>query len=477
MLGSLKLGWNPVYESYNSFVLTKGITPAASSFYDAYPKTSEIFGAVLYKLIGNIEAGKSYTMLMIISTIGVINRFMCDIISRKSKYVLLASILLTCNVITINQCMTFYNDSFMMLSLYIAMIALVYISMYHNGEKIKVAWILLFMSIGLGITIKFSGLIHFGILCSAFYVFWIIKYCTNKKDYKIFNPIRIMIFFLGTVIMSMSILGASSYISNSIRYHNPLHSIIGENPVDPIETMVADRFETYRPGTRFLISLFSKTSNEQPVSNPKIKIPMTFSISEIKASLGTDVRISGWGIFFSMIFLMSIIIIFVHIIKSIKRKEMEKTGIIFVLLIGILLQVFIVPGLFMARYFLQLYIIPYLAVIILLQGCDSVKINRLILRILLIIQIANIGPSCALIAYYFYKSRLTDREIQFLKNENIQYSFYSSKMNHDFYGIKYNLLDKKINNSNIVDFIDSPSGRLFWDKMEYKELEKSKSEE
>jgi hypothetical protein len=104
-------------------------------------------------------------------------------------------------------------------------------------------------------------------------VLWIIRYCKGYNKDKIFHPLNTTLFFLGAVFFGLIIMGVSTYVSNTIRYHNPLYTILGNTNGDPVSIMVSGDFEGFGHGKRFFVSLFSKASNIQPVSSPQIKIP------------------------------------------------------------------------------------------------------------------------------------------------------------------------------------------------------------
>lgn len=57
MIGALKYGWNPLYETFYDFAHDHldFLSTRTNTWYDAYPKGTEIWGARVYALTNHIE--------------------------------------------------------------------------------------------------------------------------------------------------------------------------------------------------------------------------------------------------------------------------------------------------------------------------------------------------------------------------------------------------------------------------------------
>ena len=65
-VGLLYYGWNPVYQSswdFETVAHTTQLYSPSLTWSEVYPKATWYFSAVLYKITGNIESGKIFTMI------------------------------------------------------------------------------------------------------------------------------------------------------------------------------------------------------------------------------------------------------------------------------------------------------------------------------------------------------------------------------------------------------------------------------
>lgn len=65
VVGLLEYGWNPIYMTFDDAANMSGLFPVNQweTWFDAYPKASSVIAAVFQALMGNIEAGKAYTII------------------------------------------------------------------------------------------------------------------------------------------------------------------------------------------------------------------------------------------------------------------------------------------------------------------------------------------------------------------------------------------------------------------------------
>jgi len=99
--------------------------------------------------------------------------------------------------------------------------------------------------------------------------------------------------------------------------------MIGEDATEMIVAQISPVFKPLSNASRFICSLFSQTNNQPAVM--QWKFPFTFYKNEILQSQLFDTRIGGWGIFFSAIFLISVVFNCVFIKKCYKRRRKWKT--------------------------------------------------------------------------------------------------------------------------------------------------------
>lgn len=350
----------------------------------------------------------------------------------------LISMVLFFNPVSIAQCGTFYNDAFLWNLLFITIFILLYLTLDKKKRYEKVSWILLFCCISLGINIKFSALIYFALICGSFYCYWLYETLKIKKQKKdILN--KVTLFFIVTVLFSVCFLGSTSYMKNLVIHHNPVYTMIGENKTEIIDAQSPQMFQSVSHAKRFIISIFSESSNDKTLMETNLKVP--FTIAEKEKELDwVETRIGGWGPLFSGIFVSSLLAILV-LWRGLSR-DCRKS--IFILISVTFIPVFFVPGLYWARYWMILFIIPCLAMYLL--GLN--KKTKIIAILLLTVSFVNIFLPLAKTVENIKASQFT--KIQYiqlkeLSEENSLEVKLGGSNQYIFNGLVFNLRDYQIN--------------------------------
>lgn len=185
IVGLLEYGWNPIYMTFDDAANISRLFSINqwSTWFDAYPKASSIIAAVFYAFMGNIEAGKAYTIISCIAGIFMVRSYLNELTDNvKMKLNSLISMALFINPVSVSQCVTFYNDAFLWNTLFITFFACVYLTVSEKQEYNKQSWLLIFLCMGLGLNIKFSALIYFALICGGFYFYWIYRIFKAKKE-------------------------------------------------------------------------------------------------------------------------------------------------------------------------------------------------------------------------------------------------------------------------------------------------------
>lgn len=366
-IGMLANGWNPVYQSFEAAATRSGIIPEFNwpIWYDHYPKASWIIGASFYALTGNIETGKCMNAIMMICVF-------CLLVSTLQRHHLLPgwkgylfALLAVFNPITIPQMQSYYIDGMMQMLLYAALISLLDITFTKEEKPAPQNWFILFFAINLALNIKYSGLVFMAIYCGAFYCYWLIRdFRENRQAFKS-HFLKLTGFYAGSVGCAVCFTGATSYLRNVLQHHNLLYTMIGQDKIEIISTILPDSYAGKPYFIQFLLSLFSQTSNIGTGSGmePSLKLPFTVTLEQLKMGSFFDARISAWGIFFSGIFLLSLVFL-VPIMVTLFRRRKSDGGIFAVtvlVLSATLIQAFFLPGLAMARYYAHLFLFPLFA--------------------------------------------------------------------------------------------------------------------
>ena len=454
-VGSMKNGWNPLYESSKDFTQEDGNALTVSEnninylWADHYAMGTETIGANIYAFTNNIESGKAFTLVMMFIGLGIVLEYLAiqrDWISKKFGIIkaLAISILLVVNPITVVQMETYYVDATLSISLFLIITELIAIN--TKKDDLFENYLILAMAIGMCSNAKFTGLGYAGVFCAAFYIYGVIK---NRKDKKYI--VRNTIFYIITVIITVCVLGGTSYLKNIIKNGHPFYPLYGEGHVDNMVNQEIPKSLAEKPNiVQFFISIFSKGENVSPaysdvLNEPDLKVPFTIAEGEIENYSIPDIRVGGFGPLYSGIFIITIGIIVAICIDYIRNKKYNSL-IIYGIVIGVSAILLIaLDGSYWARYIPYVYLISIMNLAYLLE--KNGKVSNIIGIIFALIMFVNSG----LILYTSAKSYIGNSK--YVKNNLIQFEEYSKdmesvpiKLNLDAYqGVQYNLDDLGIN--------------------------------
>ena len=459
-IGCMKNGWNPCYESSKDFDMEQGNPFDVSDedrnpiWVDHYAKGTEIFAAVVYDFTGNIESGKGYTLMLMLSGFGILFSYLYTNKKRSLFTSIIVPFLLVFNTITIVQIFNYYVDGALMVSILMVLYCLIRES--ENKEKLDIENLLVLASyILLCINIKFTGVAFAALYCFVFYVYFLIKAYKNSKEEFLKQLKKYTIFYTVTVVVSLGIVGFSSYGKNFIDYGHPLYPLYGKNHVENM--VLAEQPSSFKDKNHveiFLYSIFSKGENvsasyDERNIQPTLKMPFTILDGELENYKIPDIRIGGFGPLFSVVFIASIIGTIYIIVKLIKNKSWNLL-IPYILILGVTaILIIALDGNYWARYIPYFYAVPLIVLTYLLWDKNK-KIEYILGIILSIIMVVNV----LLITNVTIKNtRKDDIYIGNRVNEFIEYyNNYQGekveiKLNHmGLMGALYNLDDLDIKN-------------------------------
>lgn len=460
-IGSMKNGWNPVYESSKDFTRQEGnvFDPAEENmntlWVDHYSKGTEIFAAVIYAFTGNIESGKIYTAIFMYIVFGIVLSYLAEHKKMNIIASLAISTLLVVNPITLVQMGNYYIDASLGLMLYLIFYSM--IVQCDDSVKIDKKETLFIMASAIiwGINIKLTGIVFVAIFCAVGYFYLLYrKYKESKEAF--LKELKIQtIFYVVVVIMAVVIVGYTSYFKNLLFFGHPLYPLYGEGAVENIGTKEAPKsFAEKNRLETFLISIFSKGENvsashyegDNPIV-PELKIPFTFTKEEVENYNIPDIRMSGFGPLFSGIFILTIIGTVGIIINLIRRKKYSVL-IPYLLLLGTMsLIILIFDGNYWARYITFIYVTPMFVLYGLLKNTKDKMKTILGIAFTLIIAL----NTALIIKISFNSIRISSREVNARLKEFKDYSMENEeveiKLNDIVYqSILYNLDDKGIHN-------------------------------
>lgn len=464
-IGLLHQGWNPLYQSgsyFNELSNTiKWPSPNPILWAEVYPKATWYFAAAIYKVTGNIETGKVYTIISVFILSGIIYNYLSyKKMKEWQRWVIL--LIAGANPIVLAQWQTFYLDGFVTCIL----LSLIFLFLTILDEDSNAAfkdyqwgiWALILI----GCNLKWSVTLFVVTYCACFSLLYLWGDKQLLYD-KIKNLIKT--FFIGC--FAVFILGFSPFITNLIRYGNLLEGFT--NVIGNDNMAATFGISNLSNSQMFWSSIFGKMSHgAYSTISDLLKIPFTFSKQELVFYSIPDTRIGGFGIFFSGIFLLSIISTLLIFCKKEKKQKKMILTISFFYIVSFI-EMMILPATFTARYVGQLYMIPIIAMIVLFmeENIKSrlAKITSFVLSFFIIanilpwfqISISNINEACDTKAVLNALSKEDDLDLEI--------AFYA----YDFAGMHFNLMDYGINDYEYKEWteLDESSKLTYYNWMKY----------
>ncbi len=425
LIGLLKNGLNPVYNNGIGDIWTQH-----------YANASEIWSAVLYSFFGNIESGKVLHLLLAFCLCVFVYKFLTEKKIKRCTAILF-SVALSFNPLLFNQFHSYYIDSIVASSLYLVIFALLKMIDERGNRKNKDTYFILILSIIICCNTKFTALLICGMF-SVLFGGYVIIYEILKKNYKIAK--KLIILFVSIFAFSILIVGSSSYVKNYFKYGHPFYPLKGEGAIDIESNNEPILFKNYNHFEKFLYATFSKTNTWYDEA-PKLKIPFTVWKSEMNSIRYPDIRIGGLGVWYSGLLVLSLPIIIYGFYTLIKKKS--KWSIVMGLAcFGIIAPIPFLPIVWQARYYPQIYLIPFIAMLYLMFS--KTKINKIIVNILIILAIGNSAFLLPQVGERLQYSIIINNELVKLSELSLTNKVYISKNNAAFYGAYYNYLDKGI---------------------------------
>ena len=436
-IGLLKDGYNPLYENVDQF--EKKLENVGNAIWvEHYPKATWFYGASVYKLTGNIETAKSYNVWIIFVVFFIIAYLINRMFKNKFFAIIMAGV---CSLFPIfwEQVFTFYVDAFMG---FILLLTILFMALFIKDDKKIDCKMILGSLLIILINIKFTGLMYGGIFCLGYFIPYFIKKLKLKEFNSLCNNI---LTFLVIVLIGIIIVGSSTYIKNTFDHLNPLYPLMGKDKVDIMTSQQPLGFKDMKPIEKNFYSLFSKSENNWWVQVPTLKIPFTYSSDEV-SQLNYDTRVGGYGVLFSGIFILSLLVLLIHFIIEIIKKRYNDLLFLGIPFLLVFLIMFVVSDSWWARYSPQIYLIPIMAVY------SLIKNKKIIIKLLSIIFLVLLGLNSLItfkhvIRTYIPPSGKTRMNLNEFRNKEINIvleteHFCGALYNLKDFNIKYNYMTK-----------------------------------
>ncbi len=342
---ALAEGWNPVHGNAAPAVIGDPITLWAVH----YPRAGWDFAALLMAAGLPLAMGKALNLMALFAGAALV----AGALSRLGFSWLFAALLAAVavlNPIVLSQLFTAMNDGLVGLCILIFTVSLVMWARYQDRLALAAGLAAMILALNL----KFSAIPMFVILCAFA--------CAGIFFTRGLRPaLGVAATLLASAVMAIMVLGWSPYMQNLLDHGHVFHPIMGENAVDimsgegPALNNTPEVLESMSATERFFYSLFSETHSGY-ADTPQLKPPFSISPQELRASGGVDVRLSGFGPFFSGIFLLAI----AAAAALIARPRWRNNTALWLLLVstGMMFSVIVMPQNWWARYVPQFWFVP-----------------------------------------------------------------------------------------------------------------------
>ncbi len=347
-------GWNPIQQAAPS-------ESVFATWLTFFTKGPWINAAAMLQFTGSIEAGKAVNAWMLLASFMLGLSALSTLPGLSRRMVILFSLLLALNPVTIYQLFSNYVDG--LLASCLLMLLLLFVLLDHRVEWGTLLTLLLLSVIILNI--KLSAALYWGVIVGG-YLLW--RWFTRRQGF-----VRL----LATVFLS-GLIGTgwvgfnpyiSQYVTNQITHQNPFYPTTWDALINLQSNTPAGLAEADRFGKLFL-SLFARSA--EGLSAPQVKWPFTVNPAELDAfgitspetgGFGVDVRVGGFGPWFSGALLLSLLIVLLSILKPIRDFRLLAWMSV------ILLATVAIPSDgWWARYVPQLGFVPVLVALLLLAS-------------------------------------------------------------------------------------------------------------
>lgn len=384
--------WNP-FQHY----LTKDQSHSAVLL-NHYAKGPWIYEAALYTATGQMEQSKVFNFVLIIISFLLALSTMKQCQRFSDKQAVFFSLLMALNPVSIYQALSFYIDG-QMASLLLCLVALSYRLVTEYDQGIVYSFI---MSIALTVNIKFTGVVYV-VACVGLAGGWL-WFLKNKHLYR--NLIKTSIIGLS---MGICVIGYNPYVTNMVYYGHPFYPLYGAGPqtMDIMTSNSPQGFMKMNPLEKLYVASFSRSTNDFDREEPVLKIPFTVKAQELKPFVyGADIRIGGFGPWFSGILLLTGLLLLLTLVLR------TKSGLYGIgLMISIMVSVLINPESWWARYVPQFWLVPVImAAIATSESKKTIRYVGCILSGAVVINIALISYPYVLGNYYCTQS--LDRQLE-----------------------------------------------------------------
>jgi len=330
-------GWDPV----TTYVKTG--ENRLLKYANYYSKGPWVCAASVFRLTGNIETGKMFNLLLMMSAF-LLSLVLLLRLRGFGRYSVLFALLAALNPVSVCQMFSFLVDG-QLAALIVIAISLGLLFFIEENYLIDAGFS---AAIVLGFNVKFNGVAYIGLV--VFFLFlgaWF--FYRSRFTWK---RIRITVY---AGLIAVFLVGFNPYVTNTACYGNPFYPILGPHKIDVLRLQRPVNFINKNRFSKLYLSLFSRSENSQGLlfQFTHSKNPFTFTETEFRWFVQSSLRIGGFGPLFGGILILSLLSFFGMMLLY--RKERPE---LMLFLAGLILSVIINPDGWWARLAPQLWLFP-----------------------------------------------------------------------------------------------------------------------
>ena len=387
-------GWNPF----------AGQTPPdigipADMWVSHYPAASWLISAALLTAGLPLESVKCANILALFASgLIVLNA------TRRLGFAWWPALAFTCvaalNPISLAELFTRMNDG-LLASLVLIFIASVSVWVLKDDKH---SIVIALAAMLLGLNLKFSAIPIFAILAGAASIAKI--YNSGAK-----SGFRMGLLLMVSGIIGIFVLGANPYLLNWIRFGHPLYPLMGPGSVDIMAGNTPAALSSFSPPARFFYSLFAATHSGYG-SDIYLKWPFSLSATELRAAGGVDIRIGGFGPFFSGALLAALLLL----PWALLSKRLSSAGVLMLALAAVIsISAFVMPQNWWARYVPQFWLVPLLlAGVLYVTNTRWLQISAMCVAAIMFVNLLTTGAVATYLA--IKRSAAVSAQIRSLKS-------------------------------------------------------------
>ena len=232
-------GWNPFLDPLGPDV--------SAVWVNHYAIGIETVGAAIMKLTDNLQSSKAVTLVLAVATVFLACGLFAQVYpGMKRRQCMVSALLIVCNPIIICQLLRAYIDG--LSPQFIALTALIAVSIVVRGNSNWVNWLLLALIIIMSVAIKFNAFFLEVVTGACLFIgFWIYGYLRKS--------LRLFAVALAVGILAFCVFSYFPYIVNWQLNGHPLYPLMGEGSIDI--SMFPDGYEERNRFVNFVASLYT----------------------------------------------------------------------------------------------------------------------------------------------------------------------------------------------------------------------------